>query len=248
MINILFPMVGKSQFFNTEEYIFPKPLIEINGEPMIEIAIENYKKIKLSKNFIFIVSSEHCSKYHLDDILYLLTDRKCIVIKLANETAGAACSALMAVDYINNKEELIIANSDQIIDDEIETIINSFRLKKVDAGVVCFDSVHPRWSFVRLDKNNKIIEAAEKKPLSKNAIAGFYYFKEGKLFVEAAMKSILKARHVNGIYYVAPVLNELVLENKNLEIYKIMNDKYHTFYSPQKISEYENRNINRWKD
>lgn len=248
MINILFPMMGSSLFFNTEEYIFPKPLIEIKGKPMIESAIENYQKIKLSKNFIFVVSSEHCSKYHFDDILYLLTDHKCIVIRLARETAGAACSALMAIDYINNKEELIIANNDQIIDDDIETIINSFRLKKTAAGVVCFDSVHPRWSFVRLDENNKIIEAAEKKPLSKNAIAGFYYFKEGRIFVEAAMKSILKSRQVNGAYYVAPVFNELVLENKNLEIYKITNDKYHTFYSPQKIGEYENRNINRGKE
>ncbi len=194
MINLLYSMAGKSQFFNTEEYIFPKPLIEIGGKPMIEIALEKYKEMKLTKRFIFIVSSEDCSKYHLDNSLHLLTDDKSVVIKLTKETAGAACSALMAVEFINNKEELVIANSDQIIDDDIEMIINNFRSRKIDAGVVCFESVHPKWSFVRLDENDRIIEAAEKKPLSKNAIAGFYYFRTGAMFVAAATKSIRESR------------------------------------------------------
>lgn len=239
MINILIPLGGKSPFFDNEEYPFPKPLIEINGKPMIEIVLDNLCKIKKGKRFIFIVNPDDCHKYHLDNVLNLLTDNNCIIIKLASETKGAACSSLMAIEHINNQDKLLISNGDQVINKDLNEILDHFEKKNIYAGAVCFDSVHPKWSYVRLDENNKIVETAEKRPISKNAIAGLYYFKHGSDFVTSAMKTIEKDANVNGLYYIAPTLNEMVLENKNLEIFKIQNNQYHSFYSPQKIKEYE---------
>jgi dTDP-glucose pyrophosphorylase len=241
MINILIPLGGKSHFFDNDEYPFPKPLIEINGKSMIEMVIENLNRIKEESRFIFVVKTEDCNRYHLDNVLNLLTDGKCVIIKLGGETKGAVCSALMSIEHINNQERLIISNGDQIINHDLNEILAHFENKNLDAGVVCFTSVHPKWSYVRLDENNKIVETAEKRPLSKNAIAGFYYFKHGSDFVKSAMKSIEKDSNVDGLYYIAPTLNEMVLENKNLEIFKIDNSQYHSFYSPQKIKEYENQ-------
>ena len=146
----------------------------------------------------------------------------------------------MAIEFINNEDPLIIANSDQIIDTELNSTIEQFQDRDVDAGTICFEAIHPKWSFVRLDKDGKIIETAEKRPLSKNAIAGFYYFSKGSDFVRAAMKMIQKDASVDGAFYIAPTLNELVLENKNLEVIQISASAYHNFYYPQKISEYEN--------
>ena len=241
MLNVIIPMASKSIFFEDEKYIYPKPLIEINGKTMIQHVVENLKTITQDIQFIFIVSNSDCSKYHLDSILKLIAGNDCIILKLDKETKGAACSVLMAIEYINNDEPLVIANSDQIIAENLNSIISAFQKKNVDAGVVCFETVHPRWSFVRLNEQNKIMETAEKRPLSKNAIAGFYYFKKGSFFIDAAMNSIEKDANVNGIYYIAPVLNEMVLKNLNMEIYKIANEKYHTFYSPQKIEEFEKK-------
>ena len=239
MINILIPLGGKSDFFNTIEYPFPKPLVEINGKSMIEMVIENLNSIKKDIRFIFIVKSDDCQKYHLDNVLDLLTDSKCVIIKLGGETKGAVCSALMAIEQINNQDKLIISNGDQIINHDLNEIFDGFEDENIDAGVVCFTSVHPKWSYVRLDENNKIVETAEKRPLSKNAIAGFYYFKHGCDFVQSAMKSIENDANVDGLYYIAPTFNEMVLENKNLEMFQINNNQYHSFYSPQKIKEYE---------
>jgi len=241
MINILMPMAGKSKFFDIPGYPFPIPLIEIEGNPMIELVINNFNSIEKKKKFIFVVNGDECNKYRLDNVLKLLTDDRCEIIKLSGETKGAACSALMAIEHINNDEELIIANSDQVIEEDLDRILNIFRKKNADAAVICFESVHPRWSYVQLDKNNRIVEAAEKRPISKNAIAGMYYFKHGKYFIEAAMESIRKDASVDGLYYIAPTLNELVLKSKKLEIYRIENEKYHTFYLPQKIEDYEKR-------
>ena len=237
MINILIPLAGKNQFFPEAEYPFPKPLIEFNGKTMIEHIIDNFSTIAKEKQFIFIVNSEDCKKYHLDNVLNILTNHTCKIIKLDNETKGAACSAMMAVEHIDNDIPLIISNADQLFDICLDEVINSF--ESSDSGVITFESIHPRWSYVRLNSENRVTETAEKRPISKSAIAGFYYFKNGKDFINSSSKMIKKDASVNGLYYIAPTLNEMVLENKTINVFQIENVKYHTFYTPQKIKEYE---------
>jgi NDP-sugar pyrophosphorylase family protein len=224
--------------FDDKEFQYPKPLIVINDKPMIELVIDGFKCIKQEKRFIFLVNSADCSSYYLDNVLRLATDNNCIVIKLEKPTQGAACTALMAIEYINNDSPLVISNSDHIIDYDLNTVIEDFQKRNIDGGTICFDSIHPKWSFVRLDKNNKIVETAEKRPLSRNAIAGFYYFRKGSDFVSGAMSMIKKDVNVEGKYFVSFVLNELVLNNKNLEIFSIPPSSYHNFYSPHMIREY----------
>jgi dTDP-glucose pyrophosphorylase len=238
MINVLFPLAGKSNFFPENKYPFPKPLIEINDKMMIEIVIENYKNIN-EVNFIFVISENDCKKFHLDNTLNLLTDGNCQIVKLQNETKGAACSALMAIEYIDNDVPLIIANADQVFEEDLEKVIRSF--EEYDGGVITFESAHPRWSYVKVDRNSFVVEASEKKPISKKAVAGFYYFRKGGDFIESAMSMIEKDANVNGFYYIAPSLNEMILRHKKLTTFFIEKDKYFTFYMPQKMEEYKRK-------
>ena len=237
MINILIPLAGKNQFFPESEYPYPKPLIEINGKTMIEHVIDNFSSITEEKQFIFIVNSNDCKKYHLHNVLNLLCGHTCKIIKIDNEAKGAACSALMAIEFVNNDIPLIITNADQVIETCLQTVISDFG--DSDAGVITFSTVHPRWSYVRMDDNEQIVETAEKRPISKDAIAGFYYFKKGSDFCESAMMMIKKDANINGSYFIAPTLNEMVLKNKKLITFKIHSDAYHSFYTPNKIKEYE---------
>lgn len=237
MINILIPLAGKNQFFPESEYPYPKPLIEINGKTMIEKVINNFSSIEKKKQFIFIVNTDDCKKYHLDNILNLLTEHSCKIVKIDHETKGAACSAMMAIETIDNETPLIIANADQLFEDNINELISRFH--NYDGGVISFESIHPRWSYARVDENNLITETAEKRPISKHAIAGFYYFAQGCDFINAAMQMIKKDANVNGSYFIAPVLNEMVLANKRMTVIPVANDRYYTFYTPAKIQEFE---------
>lgn len=234
-------MAGKSVFFDEEAYHYPKPLIEINGNPMIQHVIENLATIDAINKFIFVVNRGECKKYHLDHVLNLLTHGQCEIITIDRETKGFACSALLAIQHINNENELIISNSDQVFWEDLNAMLDDFRKRRLDAGVPVFETVHPRWSYVRLDAENRIMETAEKKPLSRHAIAGFFYFRQGRFFVNAAMKMIRKDASVNDAYYIAPALNELILEKRNLGIFTVDSEKYHSFYTPEKIKLYENR-------
>lgn len=238
MINILIPMAGKSHYFSEENYPFPKPLIEIAGRTMIEHVIDNLRTASDAVNFIFVISADDVKKYRLDSTLKLITNGSCELIVLPSETKGSACSALMAINHINNKAPLLVANNDQIFDCQISDLLRDF--ERFDAGVVTFESVHPRWSYVRLDAQGGVIEAAEKNPLSKNAIAGIYYFAKGESFVVGAMKMIAKSESFNGSYFISPVINQLILDGMTITATHVSNNVYHTFYTPQKIKEYEN--------
>ena len=95
MVNILIPSMGKSTFF--EDSFFPKPLIEIKGKTMLETVIDNYSCVN-PKNYIFVFDDKDCSEFHLDSSAKILSPLS-IVIRLRNQTRGALCTCLMAVDY-----------------------------------------------------------------------------------------------------------------------------------------------------
>ena len=237
MTNILIPMAHNISFVNDIEYMFPKPLIEVNGKTIVEHVIDNFSELKGEKQFIFIVHADDCKKFNLDQVLRIITDNSVKIITISNETKGSACSAIMAIDHINNDENLIISNVDQLFDLSMDKLISHF--KDVDAGVITFESVHPRWSYVKLNDSNDVVEVSEKRPISRNAIAGLYYYNKGSDFIDSALAMIKKGADVNNSYYIAPSLNQMILKGKSIGTHKINNDLYHTFYSPQKIKDYE---------
>jgi NDP-sugar pyrophosphorylase family protein len=238
-MKILVPLAARDQFFKAEEYFFPKPLVEVNGQPMIKLAIENLRRIDTNAHFVFVVNRDDVRQYNLDNILRLLTDGRCTVVELSYPTKGAVCSSLMAIDHIDDDEPLIIANSDQVIDADVGELVRSFAKRELDGGVIVFDSVHPRWSYVRQDEQGSVVETAEKRVISRQAIAGFYWFRRGRDFVRASQQLIEHGRSTSGIYYVSATLNELVLDGKRVGAERIATDNYHSFYSPQKLVEYE---------
>ena len=238
MITVLIPMASRSSYFPETDFPVPVPLINVGSKLMIELVLKNFSELYENVRFIFVISRSDCNKYHLDKTLKLLTNGDAKIVIIENETKGAACSALMALDHIDLKENLIISNSDQIFERSALRRLKSF--DNIDAGVLTFNSVHPRWSYVAVTKEGKVVEAAEKKPLSNNAIAGLYFFKQGKFFVDAAKDMILKGDSVNGLFYIAPVINQIILSGKMVIAENIDENLYHGFYNTQKIKEYEN--------
>lgn len=235
----LIPIASKDDLFPKDEFHFPKPLIEVDGTPMISLVVDAIRKSDTAARFIFVVLKEDALEYSLSSILKLLAGAETTVIELANPTMGAVCSALMAVDHIEDDEPLIICNGDQIIDADIGDIGNAFYHSEADAGVITFPSVHPRWSYVREDEHGRVTEVAEKRVLSRKAIAGYYYFRKGRQFVRWAQDYLLKADQAGGRFYLSPVLNEVVLSGGRIAQYEIPADNYISFYSPKRIEFYQ---------
>ena len=205
-MNILIPMAGRGKRFEDVGYSFPKPLIDIEGKPMIQLIIEN---LNLTGKHIFLCQKEHYEKYALDKLLEMLSPN-CKIIQIDGITDGAAVTALKAKELINNDEELIIANSDQWINWNPQHFLSFLQNNDADGGIITFISTHPKWSFVKVNESGLITELAEKKPISNIATAGIYYYKHGKTFVEAAEQMITKNIRTNNEFYIAPAYNEII--------------------------------------
>jgi dTDP-glucose pyrophosphorylase len=187
---------------------------------------------------VYVIRKEDANQHRLADVLRLMDPRAALVVA-QGPTRGAACTALLAIDQIDPDAELVITNGDQILKTDLPAIVAGFRSKNLDGGVVVFDSVHPRWSFVRVDSGGMVVEAAEKRPISRWATAGFYYFKRGRDFTHAAMETIKKDAHVNGLYYICPCFNELVLNHKRIGVHPIEREAYVSLATPADAEQYE---------
>ena len=213
-MKILIPMAGEGSRFAKEGYTFPKPLIDVNGKPMIQTVVEN---LDFNAEYIFLVSGEHLDKYEgLEDTLQRITNGKCSIVVVDELTEGAACTALLAKEHIDNDEDLLIANSDQYIEYSPENFNMMKEMTDVDAMVYTFEAVHPKWSFVKTNSRGIITEVAEKKPISNIATCGIYWYRKGSDFVKYAEQMIEKDIRVNNEFYIAPVYNELIEDGKTL--------------------------------
>ncbi len=242
-MQILMPIAGASPFFDQKETYFPKPLIEVAGSTMIERAVAPWKAAVPDAHFLFLVQREDAVRFSLDATLRLIAGQDATVISLTAPTQGALCSCLLAVDALDMDGPLVICNGDQVIDANIAGILARFQQEAVDAGVVTFRSVHPRWSYVRLDDEGMVTQAAEKSVISSHAIAGIYYFRTAQTFVDAAMATIAADDHVNGSFFVAPSLNQILLAGGRVSQFPIAADVYHSFYSPQKIKDFVDQQL-----
>ena len=216
-MNIVIPMAGAGSRFEEAGYTFPKPLIEVNGQPMIQTVVSN---LNLDGTYIFLVQKSHYEKYNLKSLLEVISPN-CKIIQIDGLTEGAACTVLKATSLIDNKEPLIIANSDQYIKwDSIKSMYN-YNQKKIDGSILTFEAIHPKWSYAKTDNNNFVTEVAEKKVISKNATVGVYYWKKGSDYVNCAETMIKKNIRVNKEFYVCPVYNEAIGEGKKIVIDKV---------------------------
>jgi len=238
-INIIIPLAGSGNSFINAGYTFPKPLIDIKGKPMIQLVIENLK-LKFDHKFILICQNEHFDKYSLAQVFNNSTSGNFESVRLTSPTQGAACTVLTAVDHINEDEELIIANADQLIDLSFNKFIEFSRKSRADGVIMTFNSLHPRWSYARVDKKGNVLEVAEKKVISDKATVGLYYFKKGGDFIKSAFSMIEKNIRFNNDFYVCPVFNEMILEGKKIIIWDIKQESMHSLGTPEDLNTYLN--------
>jgi len=216
-MNVLIPMAGAGSRFAAAGYTFPKPLIEVNGKPMIQVVVEN---LNVESHFIFMVQKEHYEKYNLKQLLNLIAPG-CDIIQIDKITEGAACTTLLAKEFINNDEPLLMANSDQYLEWNSNECLYAFTADTIDGGIITFKATHSKWSFAKVGDDGLVSEVAEKNPISDIATAGIYYWKKGSDYVKYAEQMIQKNIRTNNEFYVCPVFNEAIADGKKIRIKNI---------------------------
>ena len=231
-LNILIPAAGAGSRFEQAGYVFPKPLIDVNGKSMLQTVIEN---LNIDANFIFVVRKEHCVKYNIDKMLKVIVP-DCQIITLTNITEGAACTTLLAKSFIDNDEQLLLANSDQFINWDSSAFLYAMQPDVIDGGILTFENTHPKWSYARIDEDGWVVEVAEKKPISKHATVVIYFWKKGSDYVKYAERMIAKDIRVNNEFYVCPVFNQAIEDGKRFKIWNV--DKMFGIGTPEDLKRF----------
>jgi NDP-sugar pyrophosphorylase family protein len=217
-INIVIPMAGMGKRFAEAGYTLPKPLLKIEDREIIAHIIDTMKMP--NSQFIFIVRKEHCDEHELDKkLLSFVPDAK--IVKIDKVTEGAVCTVLLAKEYFNDNNPVIIKDCDQIINWDPEHFIEFVQRNHADGAIVNIHTEKPNYSFSRVDYAGRIYETAEKSVISNHGSVGIYYFARGKDLIKYSEKMIEKNIRVNNEFYTAPVYNQFIQDFKLILHYPI---------------------------
>jgi NDP-sugar pyrophosphorylase family protein len=231
-LNVLLLAGGQSDSA-ADDGNYPLCLTEIEGAPLLQHVVHACADVGV-KRLIAAFKKSDINAFHLDSVVRVLSS-SAVVVSAESDTAGAACTALLAIAHIDNDEELLIVNGNELLDVNYRTVVASFRERNLDAGTVTFASVHPRYSYVRLSEEELVVEAAEKRPISRHATVGFYWFARGRDFVRSAQAMIQKDAAVNSNFYICPVLNEMILEQKRIGTFPVEASQYRPLKTARQI-------------
>lgn len=217
MINIVVPMAGRGSRFVKAGYKMPKPLIDVHGKYMIEVVTKNIMP-ECEHRFIYLCLQEHLEQFELESYLQQISSG-CLIIPVKEVTEGAACTVLLAEEYIDNEDNLMIANSDQYVDIDINEYLNSG--KNYDGFIMTMKADDPKWSYINYDEQNLVKEVREKEVISNEATVGIYNFTRGCDYVKFAHEMIDAGERVNGEFYVAPVYNRYIKSGGKVSFFNV---------------------------
>ena len=230
-------MAGLGSRFAKAGYEKPKPFIDVAGKPMITRVMENL--YVADAHFILVAQREHLEK---EAVLVKEIQEQYDVqfVSIDGLTEGTACTVLLAQEFINSDDPLLIANSDQIVDMEINDFVKDAEKRNLDGSILCFrdKARDPKWSFAKTDANGLVTEVKEKEAISDMATVGIYYFAKGKFFVEGANQMIGANDRVNGEFYTCPTYNYLINQTLGIGVYELPVGAMHGIGTPEDLRKY----------
>ena len=242
MISLL-PMAGRGSRFVQECYRLPKPFIPIMGVPMFVASIKSFP---VAEQYIFI-----CQKTFLDRYPFRKEVDKyfpnATILTVDYVTQGQACTCLLAEDFMDKHESLLISSIDyQMVYDEsmfaamqsdesVDVIIFTFQMKSVakkDPGAFAYCRIH----------RDRVIEVVEKQTISDTpewdqAVVGSFYYRRVSDFADGVKAMIEKNIRVNNEFYVGTSINQLIERGFNVRIFQI--EKFISFGDPFDLQLYQ---------
>lgn len=230
-MNIVIPAAGRGQRFREAGYLLPKPLIDVAGRTMISRVVASLMP-KGEHRVVVAVPPGTPEMYDVEQVVINKT------------TDGAARTVALAIHMaqLDLNEPLLVSNSDQIVDFDIDEFINMAHGTAGSMVVFYAPGGSPKWSYARTRKR-RVLEVAEKRPISEYATAGVYYWTRTADFLYAATKMIEDDDRTNGEFYVAPVYNYMIYnymvrDTANITSYPILAASFHSMGTPEDLKTY----------
>tara|TARA_R110000824_G_scaffold352568_2_gene539626 strand:+ start:803 stop:1540 length:738 start_codon:yes stop_codon:yes gene_type:complete len=242
MINLI-TLAGEGSRFADVGIDIPKPLIEVDGKPML---IQSISCLPDADSYVFVCRSEHIEKYGIDEMIKDYYP-KSEFVTLNNTTMGQACTAEIGIlqSSIQNDDSVLISCCDY----GLEWSKQKYEEIKKGSDVVVWSTINNRafsnnpssYSWLET-KGTKLIRTHVKQnffdnPYVNHAIVGTFFFKQAGDFLNGVSKIYQDSIKSNGEYYIDNIFNSI--DHLNVNIFDV--DKYHCWGTPEDLRNYENR-------
>ncbi len=236
-LQIVIPMAGLGSRFANAGYTKIKPFVDVAGRPMIARVCENLRVE--GARFVFIARSLHRPELEAE-LEPCLDGCDHSIVYIDEVTEGAACTVLCARAVLDPEAPLLIANSDQIVDLDLEVFVADACRRALDGSILCFPCPDRsnKWSYVRLDANGHVDLVREKVPISDRATVGIYWFAQARTYIDGAIDMVARNKRVNGEFYVCPVYQEAIDSGAKVGIFDIDIEAMHGIGTPEDLDAY----------
>lgn len=246
-MHIIIPMSGVGKRFINAGYKEPKPLIKIDGKPIIQHVVELFPG---ESKFTFICNQTHLDTTNMRDVLISINPNAEIVC-IPNHKKGPVYAVTKIIDRIDDDEEVIVNYCDFGTWWDYKDFLKHTRDRNADGAIPAYKRFHPHmlgstnYAFMR-DEKQWMLEIKEKEPFTDNrmneyASNGTYYFKKGAYIKKYFPLLMEKDINLNGEFYVSLIYNLLVQDKLSVSIYDI--EHMLQWGTPQDVEEY-----NVWSD
>lgn len=242
-MHIVIPMSGIGKRFLDAGYTEPKPLIVVEGKPIIAHVLAMFPS---ETKFTFICNEDHLLQTKMRSVLTELMP-SANIISIPPHKLGPVYAVSQVYYLIDDQEEVIVNYCDFGKDWDYEGFLRDVRSNHADGAISAYRGFHPHmlgtinYAFMR-EENNLMLEIQEKKPftsdrMSEYASDGTYYFRSGSILKEYFDQTIKENLSVNGEFYVSVVYNLLVKDSLKVRIFEIQHMLQ--WGTPGELQEYE---------
>lgn len=230
-------MAGMGSRFANAGHALPKPFIDVAGKPMIVRVMENLSQP--NAKFVLLARKEHIET-NQDLIREIQSQFDASFVPIDKLTEGTACTVLFSRALLSADEPVVIANSDQIVDDCFSQYIEDARDRNLDGSILTFTDaeLNPKWSFAKIDSEGFVTEVQEKKAISEYATVGIYYFRRADELVDSIIQMIIENDRTNNEFYICPTYNYLIRSGKKVGIFNIDQSQMHGIGTPEDLIAY----------
>ncbi|MEI8012483.1 MAG: NTP transferase domain-containing protein [Candidatus Omnitrophota bacterium] len=240
----LIPMAGRGKRFVDEGYEDPKPLINVNGKPMV---VQAAHALPPGGAWVFVCLRDHLERYPLAANLEGAF-RAAKIVPLDAVTQGQACTCELGLEGCDPERPLLIAASDNgvlcdwdkyhglVIDDDVDCAVWTFRHHPASA-------VNPKmYGWVRADAEGVIREVSVKVPISDDpfndhAVVGTFYFRKARFFLDAVKRMYARDARVNNEFYVDMCINDILAMGLSARVFEVK--RYICWGTPNDLKTYE---------
>lgn len=239
-LHIVMPMAGEGSRFANAGWTIPKPLIELDGQPLFKHAISSVTADGIEMKYSFIVRHEHIEKYGIDaGIKSFLPEAN--IFSVMKTTRGAVETCLIAESAIADDDAVIVMDCDlefrSVKFIEIIKGILSQSMEEANGGaLVSFESDQPKYSYAEVGEDGYVVRTAEKEVISNHALCGAYFFSTGKRFKEIAYQLLNESEFKKKEYYVSLLYNYMLVAGEKVRLVPM--EEYYSYGTPEELQRY----------